>query len=733
MKVRSFIHVLILAVAFSFGVLSPAVLAESAPVGASQTLGRIVSPGFEKYGETKSIILYINPTNSQLEVKDKRNGKVWRSNPIAPGTVGEIGELWQQNLSSVFSLTYTSEQRDTQQITNSATEQPKIRVKQIKNGAAITYDLQMLEMRFTIEFSIADDHLDVKVPEKLIREKMTAPLVALELLPFFGAAADTDKGYAFFPDGCGAVSYFKEIHPEFHQNYSESVYGADQFTFPAWDTQMGSVQMEKERVQLPVFGLVKNTNAFLGTITEGEADAKVTFSPSGFVVRYTRVSAEFLFRKPFQAAMRRNVYADRVEKERIKGDRAVRYTFLADKEASYVGMAKAYRRYLVQERGVNKLKATKSDMPFSLRLFNGVKTKGVLFENMLPMTTFDEGKRIIQELEKRGIKNIEVTLIGWNKGGFNGLAPKHFPADSKLGGDEGLKEFIKWLDKRNYNCFLQDDYLNAFGGNGGFIARLDTARSTNKMPYLERAKRNYLLNPVISLEKFAKKTIPQMKERYNSTGLELRYAGKLVITDRNLRYRMDRQDWVNNWVKIIEVAKKTFNSVAVQGGNAYVLGKADRIVDAPVESNEYLFSDERVPFWQIATHGLVMYTGYAGNLRSDYTREFLRDLEYGAIPMWELAYRLSLDIKDTAYNRLFSYLYTDWLADASREYAIVNKGLGHTYALYIEGHNKLAKDVFMTTYEDGTKVIVNYSEKPFKKGDLSIKSLSYKIISGGKG
>jgi hypothetical protein len=51
--------------------------------------------------------------------------------------------------------------------------------------------------------------------------------------------------------------------------------------------------------------------------------------------------------------------------------------------------------------------------------------------------------------------------------------------------------------------------------------------------------------------------------------------------------------------------------------------------------------------------------------------------------------------------------------------------LGANSNQFIVDHRQLAPDVFQTTYQNGTKFIVNYSDQRFSNGQVAVDSLSY--------
>ena len=48
---------------------------------------------------------------------------------------------------------------------------------------------------------------------------------------------------------------------------------------------------------------------------------------------------------------------------------------------------------------------------------------------------------------------------------------------------------------------------------------------------------------------------------------------------------------------------------------------------------------------------------------------------------------------------------------------------------FMEDHKKLAPDVYLTVYGNGTKVVTNYSTSPFKYQDKIVKSKDYIVIN----
>jgi len=129
----------------------------------------------------------------------------------------------------------------------------------------------------------------------------------------------------------------------------------------------------------------------------------------------------------------------------------------------------------------------------------------------------------------------------------------------------------------------------------------------------------------------------------------------------------------------------------------------------------------------------VPYSTYPGNLRNDPRRDFLKMIEYGAIPTFELTYQDSSLLKETRYSTLYTSEYRMWLPFVVEEYQIANVEMGYLKTQAIVDHRQLAENVFMTGYEDGSRVYVNYRDEPYVTDDgIEIGPLDFVLVRGGE-
>jgi hypothetical protein len=334
---------------------------------------------------------------------------------------------------------------------------------------------------------------------------------------------------------------------------------------------------------------------------------------------------------------------------------------------------------------------------------------------------------ILSDLEQAGVRRVDVTLEGWNRGGDMARYPQRLPVESRLGGEKGLRALAQDTSARGQKLFLFDDYLMILPRARGVRPRTDAVRSTNGLP-MGGPSQGYLLNPKVAMLKYAQRDMPKMADM-GADGLLLNLFATLAMPDANDRYPLSREAFAATWIEIANLARARFGAVAMTGGNSYAVPYADRLDGVPMDSTHYDFSDETVPFYQIAVHGLVAYTGQPYNLISDGERVFLRQVEYGAIPLFVLTQENSAQLYRTPSSGLWSSEYGFWRKDVVRVYQTLEQ-TAPLINQWIVDHARLTDDVYQTTYEDGTRVIVNYGEQPYGVDSTQVPAQGFVVIRG---
>lgn len=592
-----------------------------------------------------------------------------------------------------------------------------------------------------IEYTLDGDSLIAKVPVNRIYYPSEYPVNSVSLLSFFGAAGKEEKGSILVPDGSGALIHFNNGKTKYSA-YKQMVYGTDQ------TIETADVVSREESVRLPVFGMLKEQEAFLGIIEAGASVATINADVAGRLNSYNYAYPSFYVVNKDEVTLDANGQQrslPRFQENPMKSDFQVRYVFLSGENATYQGMAKYYQQYLLSKGGLPQPDTQAEDTPFYLQ-FDGSITKkkhfiGIPYDALEPLTTFDQARIILDKVQEQGIHNIKVKYAGWFNGGTNHEVPDHITVDDAVGGSKGLKKFVEYTGQQGISLFPDMSVLTAMSDKG-FSKTKDAARTLRDIPATL-----YPVNPVINRRDRDKTptyvVAPRLVEGYvnnmlkdfgkfNTGGISLNDLADRLNSDYRKNKQVDRTESEGISSKAIaSIAEKGLDIMA-SGGNSYALPFISDLTGAPLSSSGFKIEDESIPFFPIVVHGYVSYTGKPYNL-STYTdpkQYILKCLEYGAGVYFEWIAEPNYKVKDTEYTDLYAVNYELWMDEASEIYGEVNSVLRNVQGQKIKAHDKLGDGVFKTVYENGVYVIVNYNETQTTVDGKVIEARSYATGGG---
>ncbi|GGD93488.1 DUF5696 domain-containing protein [Paenibacillus nasutitermitis] len=707
-------------------------VAETSAVQTTPTAGMPLKVGsaYTPVAKNERISLAVNAAG-QLRLTDHLGGHDWFSNPSEEALRSEtVKGFWRNSLESPFMIDYIDLNGiSTEVITANAKDlETSVSFHQMKDGVEIVFDLSKVQIRFSYLVKLADDHLEVEVPYDRISETGSAKVVSISVMPLFGAMQGlTNTGYMFVPDGVGALIPFDPT-TKYSSQYTSKMYGSD----------ISAIDYEKEKVSrynqeipadslYPVFGIVSGNQAFVSIIDEGEYTSRISATPGGMYTSFNWVAAQFVYRQGY--FKRTNLFGEGFhvfQENMMKEDRRILYYFLSGEDADYVGMAKAYRQYLMDKNGL----ARREDAayPLDLYLMGGDQKPALLGRELVAATTFEQAGQIVQSLKESGVESLDVTLMGWEKNGYLQNTPGRFPPSKALGGTEGLSRLAGRVHESGGKLYLSDNFNVAFGANDGFEPKYDAVRDLNgkvisvELPGLQK----YWIHPDLSremlFESFGDFRLLGIDGLYH-TGL-----GEAVFSDETPSHLTSRKRTGAIFGDMLRETAEQLGEARVKHGNAYVLPYADHIGSIPFDTSYDMLTAKTVPFYLIALHGLVSYSGIPQNMQDEPRISYLKSIEYGALPSYLLTFEDPIVLKDTLSRWIYSSQFKEWKEQVAAQYTEREKSLGRLSNQMIVNHRELAKDVFETTYENGTKVIVNYTKKPYVADSVSVEPENYSVV-----
>ena len=641
---------------------------------------------------------------------------------------GNIGKV---KLNNLYSLFYE--------------KSPYTRADLEEDNAAYGYEIENVNPRvdITVRFTLDGDDLLVTVPMDAIEFTNGNPVTRVDVLPYFMTAGTEDKGYIFVPDGSGSLIYLNNGKTT-ALSYTDRVYGAD----PLMNTAVYTPA--SDAIKAPVYGIKTENDATLAIIEKGAEIASVYADISGRSDEFNRVYSYFTVRDlEFVSVIgTASGTSPRYPDDLYTGDAVIRYKFLSGEDANYVGMAKAYREYLLS-RGMLTERAMPSEAPLFAELLGAVrKTRffaGVPYESAAVATTLAQGAAIVDALAEAGVRNPVVMLNGFAEGGIKHESLARFRLESGTGG----KKDLSLLSARA-----------AAAGGGAYLMlngeKVYTTHNFDKRSQASRRQDNFIANvvsyaePILAEERgyeesfyvspaylaeYARKIDENLNQAsLDVSGIALEDVGNLLIPDYRRKGNISRVHATDTAIRAMETLSSG-RGLLVNAPNDYAMRFADAAYNLPDSDNGYKVEDEAVPFLQMVLDGSCAYTTGAWN-ESAYTgvwRELNYAMETKSAPYFRLSYAdetVFLHTEDRDSQNFFMTQYERWLDEIGRAYAEYSAFWNLTKDARVKAHEIIKNGLRRVTWDNGVTVYVNYRPQDEVADGRTVPAQGY-LITGG--
>lgn len=611
-----------------------------------------------------------------------------------------------------------------------------------------------LMIRFAIDYTLEDGELVVTLDTSKIESDDDHPIRSINLLPYFmtsnlvAAAEETAdeedaeeagaEGYMFVPDGSGALIYLDSTKTT-ETNYSASFYGGDKLVNA--DTYTA---LEKE-LMLPVFGMKTEETTILGVIENGAEVATLSTYINGSLKSEPYCKMQLTFDIRTQQIMTTDssdsfsVY--KVSEDVYDEEIRVRYYWLGQ-DAEYVDMANCYREYL-EENGELTAEAVEEDASFFVELLGVTdKTKyllGIPYEGTEVMTSFEQVKEILSDMNAAGVKNVKLIYSGMLNGGMNQRSLTNgvsFAPD--LGGSKAFSSLLDYASSIGVevypNLMLQSAYTKKglSGSNAAYNIVNAMAKIYEFDPVQEKVDEDSTYPNIIVNPNYLTEYLADAKSSYTSkTGLTT-LASSDFLTYYGTNYRDGHvapgsaDDIYDAALKDLADGMKLMLSNPVS--EAY--GYSAYLTDIPTTDSGARMLDASIPFTQMVLDGYKTYSSESLNLETtDIQTEFMRTIESKSAPKFTFTYGDSAALEGTKQSDLFAIDYKYWKEELGTYYAEYQEYYDLVKDAVIEKHELFEKNekLRIVTYSNGVTIYFNYSDLDEKIDGVSVPAFSYKI------
>lgn len=576
---------------------------------------------------------------------------------------------------------------------------------------------QTAVFNISVEYSLENNDLIVKVPLDSIRYSADFPPIRVNILPNFGAGGIKDTGYMLMPEGGGALIHFNNGKTA-QNGYFANIYGWDYATYR-------SAIVHETGARFPMFGVMNSGSSFLCLLEDQAAVASVAAEVSGRGNSYNTASASYtlLHSDAFNVTERTIETIYMYETALPKGDISQRYRFIA--EDDYVKLAQEYRQYLLSRYpGMNK--PTNGKLPLAVEIIGAIdkiqQKGGLPVSAPLKLTSYQEAAEIVSDLTK-DLQNTQahVRLSGWMNGGVRQKMLSRVKLLPQLGSKADYQQMMSAMQKGGAKVYLNGitSYALDSGLTDGFLPLRDAARMTTRevvqlyqyspiwYGILDFEEGYYLLKPQTNVAMMDKLRDSALND--HADGLAFEDVGNLLSADYNPKNLVTREEAMQLQAAALQNAKEKGLNLMVRGGNLYALEHANLVSDTTLSGVPYFVLDELVPFFDIATHGLTQKTGKPLNLTGDWEEELLQSAQRGAGLSFLFMKSAPLALHDTNYSNYYGASYDLWAKRAKDILTKYEQTMDGLFDQAIVDFKRLDNGVTLTTYEDGSTIAVNYS------------------------
>ncbi|MCL1786521.1 MAG: DUF5696 domain-containing protein [Defluviitaleaceae bacterium] len=703
---------------------------------------------FDLMAQNENFELFADPSTAMFYVRDRGTGATFHSRPVdfeADEVAMGINRMLMSSLISVRTLDHHHVERIFAASTESV-NRGNFEFRPIANGFEADFLFEDQGVSVLVRILLTPEGFRAEIPIEGIVERGPHILTQIQLLPFFGAGQAGEDGYVFLPDGSGALIEFDAVFSLPHE-LIRPIYGAD----AAMATTM--MPNNDEIWRLPVFGIRRGDTAFLAVIDEGAAVTTLSTRVGGDTSQYFRVMPNLIYRARHTMVLFENTGDERPllqpSPRRLRQGLAIDYLLLSGEDVDYSAMAVAYRNYLL-ERGMLTARDT---TPFvDLTLIGGIRVNrnflGIPYETLQPLTTFAQAGNIVDYLQSRGVDNMHVNLTGFNQGGLGQLFNNRVRPERQLGGSRGLNALSARANGDDgVGLTYAGELLNVQRSGNGFSPSRHGARNisggiANQFHFdIISRLRDYsrtprmILSPRLLVDRA--RTFMNSLGNFNLSAVMLTGLGSAIHGDYGNNNFTTRDESEIYWRQTMAAATDAGLSFVADGGNAYVLPFADRIVGIPMGSSGFRMTTREIPFYQLVIHGFIPYSGIPTNMAESQQQGFLRMIEYGAWPSFMVFYAQSSAVRGAEQFRILSGNYSAWGYEMERDFRTMQNFYAATAGTPMVRHQRIMPRVYAVTYENGAVVIVNYRDEDviplgFESLTDYVPARGYRMIAGNE-
>ena len=542
-------------------------------------------------------------------------------------------------------------------------------------------------------------------------------------------------GYAFIPDGSGALVRFQENTASINR-FAGEVFGSDAAINPlSYEFGLSAI-MGRDRYHplMPVFGVTHgyNQQAFVAWASQGAEHMEIIMMPHENTTFYNFVYPRFLINRPIhQVYDMRGSGFFRLFNERLQYDITMEYRFLTGEEANYAGMARAYRQNLIERGLLTPRSVEGGQMPVRLDFIMSDVRNSVIGRTNVVTTTAQQVGDFVKEMQDLGISSINGGMFGAQNGGLTTGRPWQLNFNRNIGNRRAFRRLFNDMESIGADISFAQDFsiINTFQMN---MPRNQAFHMNRTGVIATKATEFFLPVNLISFaraDRSAEWLLQHSRQAIN--------AGAASVTASGMTYRLishhGRRDAAGT-IEAAEQLQESFRNVSVPVNahtpNQFLWPYVKRFLQTPVFNNQFILFTDTVPFLQMVLHNTMeLYAPYSNF--SFYTKaDMLRMIDYNVFPSFVLTHSPAHYLSNTNSLNFYSTEFEIYREIIAEVYSITAPILSYVKDLEWTNREVLAPGIILNSYEYGAvEVLINYTADVFTHRGETIPALSARLFS----
>lgn len=688
-----------------------------------------IPENYLKVGETNDLILYMEEGSYAIRVVNKNDNNFIHGSSF--GKTGDnydyLGTTWEENVNSAVVLSYYIYNSDNGEYTIIeesflASKDSVSTYQLIENGFEARLYFGKSKVELTLKVYLKDNYLQVEIPNDSIKENQYQ-LRSVKVYQFMGAVFENSiPGYIFVPDGSGALIRYQglNVHTDI---YNFQYYGNDESISPATENE--------PILAFPVTGVVQgiNQHAFMTIVEDGAEYANFSISPAKNNLRFYFSYNEFryrnLYRTPRSESQAESQTGTQVTQDNLNHCNVVlKYRFLDNDEANYVGMAKAYQDYLLTTDKLQNHLNGNNEVSMMIEVIGAEKKTGFIFDEYLILTNLSELNNIVSTLGN-DFSNLTVIYKGFTKGGATSSGLEYNQLYSKLGSKSDYQELLSSIDSTQSSLYFYLDHTLVYEDGKFNLYKDITQRINRNFLSAQGIEKNYYY---VSPERIKLQYLDSIKSllKNDITKYAVDTVGYKLYSDFKDKQTPVERD---NMIEIIQsMFEESEQPQVLYRPNDYLLKYTESYLSMPLTSSRYRIYSDNVPFMSYVLAGVMDSYSPFMNFSSFGTTDLLKMVDYDVYPSYIITNQSAYLLQDTELGQIYSSSFSTWKETMVTQTLFVKNALDHVRGSHVLSRVTLESGFYKVSYSNGVEIYINYTNNPLIDGSTIVLARNYKVV-----